>query len=81
MMSASLLVTVVLVAPSTHCYPLINLDWPTLEREVTIRYFSPDKWASSQVGNRRFQQGEGARGTLGKLSKMDWRTLMMSLVL
>ena len=53
MRSASLLVTVllVLVAPSTHCYPLINLDWATLEREVTIRYFSPDKWASSQVGN------------------------------
>ena len=51
MRSASLLVTVLLVAPSTHCYPLINLDWATLEREVTIRYFSPDKWSSSQVGN------------------------------
>ena len=61
MRSASLLVTVVLVAPSTHCYPLINLDWATLEREVTIRYFSPDKWASSQVGNKNFQHGECAR--------------------
>merc|ERR1712227_1201634 len=27
---------------------LINLDWATLEREVTIRYFSPDLYIPSQ---------------------------------
>ena len=28
---------------------LINLDWVTLEREVTIRYFSPELYTPSQV--------------------------------
>ena len=28
---------------------LINTDWPTLNREVTIRYFSPDDYYYSQV--------------------------------
>merc|ERR1719188_1306070 len=27
---------------------LIQLDWPTLHREVTLRYFSPDKYFDSQ---------------------------------
>ena len=30
-------------------YLMSQLDWPTLHREVTLRYFSPDKYYDSKV--------------------------------
>ena len=44
--SLSVLCCLAAISPSLA---LINTDWPTLNREVTIRYFSPDDYYYSQV--------------------------------
>ena len=51
LVSMMMLVTLFLLQGIFVTQGLINLDWATLEREVTIRYFSPDIYTPSQVSN------------------------------
>ena len=46
MISAVLCLAALCLSPALA---LINTDWATLNREVTIRYFSPDDYYYSQV--------------------------------
>ena len=49
MIQSGLSLAVLSLAAITPSLALINTDWPTLNREVTIRYFSPDDYYYSQV--------------------------------
>jgi len=51
--SLSVLCCLAAISPSLA---LINTDWPTLNREVTIRYFSPDDYYYSQDGEEIWQK-------------------------
>ena len=39
----------VVLSLTTFTQALINTDWKTLNREVTLKYFSPDDYYYSQV--------------------------------
>ena len=48
MILSGLSLLVLLIGPSRA---LINTDWKTLNREVTLKYFSPDQYYFSQVSH------------------------------